>query len=284
MPDFNQMQRRRLAAKRQAMPDGGFPIRNVADLKNAIQAFGRAKNKPAVKSWIKKRARELGATNLLPENWRDDTLVHYGVIDEMEVNMWTYSYTYPNYICHHGIKGMKWGIRRTPAQLGHKASPKHRDAKGRQDYATNLLPDSWRDDTLVHYGIKGQKWGIRRFQKEDGTLTSRGKARANKKSGRDSRKSNNSSSNKKSNSSMKSKIDAGKKAAVNGLKKYGPVVAKTAAITALAAVGVPTAVLSVANYVAFGQTPLRTLGLDSDYDSKYASMRGVSLDPIEIED
>ena len=112
MPDFNQMQRRRLAAKRQAMPDGGFPIRNVADLKNAIQAFGRAKNKPAVKAWIKKRARELDATNLLPDNWRDDVLVHYGV------------------------KGMKWGIRRTPAQLGHKASPKHRDATGRRDYAS----------------------------------------------------------------------------------------------------------------------------------------------------
>ena len=113
MPDFNQMQRRRLAAKRQAMPDGGFPIRNVADLKNAIQAFGRAKNKPAVKAWIKKRARELGATNLLPDNWRtSDTLVHYGV------------------------KGMKWGIRRTPEQLGHKASPKHRDATGRRDYAS----------------------------------------------------------------------------------------------------------------------------------------------------
>ena len=43
---------------------------------------------------------------------------------------------YPNYICHHGIKGMKWGIRRTPAQLGHKASPKHRDATGRRDYAS----------------------------------------------------------------------------------------------------------------------------------------------------
>lgn len=88
MPDFNQMQRQKLAAKKQAMPDGGFPIRNVADLKNAIQAFGRAKNKPAVKAWIKKRARELGATNLLPDNWRDDTLVHYGV------------------------KGQKWGVRR----------------------------------------------------------------------------------------------------------------------------------------------------------------------------
>lgn len=50
--------------------------------------------------------------------------------------MWTYNYTYPDYICHYGIKGMKWGIRRTPAQLGHKASPKHRDATGRRDYAS----------------------------------------------------------------------------------------------------------------------------------------------------
>ena len=26
------------------------------------------------------------------------------------------------YLMHHGIKGMKWGVRRTPAQLGHKPS------------------------------------------------------------------------------------------------------------------------------------------------------------------
>lgn len=26
--------------------------------------------------------------------------------------MWTYNYTYPDYICHHGIKGQKWGVRR----------------------------------------------------------------------------------------------------------------------------------------------------------------------------
>lgn len=26
------------------------------------------------------------------------------------------------YLMHHGIKGMKWGVRRTPAQLGHKSS------------------------------------------------------------------------------------------------------------------------------------------------------------------
>ena len=57
--------------------------------------------------------------------------------------MWSYNYpsyyTYPNYICHHGIKGMKWGIRRTPEQLGHKASAKHRNKADRTSYAESRI-------------------------------------------------------------------------------------------------------------------------------------------------
>ena len=67
--DLSAMGRRKAAKSGHALPDGSFPIDTVQDLKNAIQAFGRAKNKSAVKAHIIKRAKALGATNLLPEGW-----------------------------------------------------------------------------------------------------------------------------------------------------------------------------------------------------------------------
>lgn len=44
------------------------------------------------------------------------------------------------------------------------------------------------DEFLVHHGIKGQRWGIRRFQNEDGTRTSAGKAREERKQARENKK------------------------------------------------------------------------------------------------
>jgi hypothetical protein len=69
--EFSTQQRQKLAKKGNAMPDGSYPIANVQDLKNAIQAIGRAPaaKRSAVKSHIKKRARALGAENLIPPDW-----------------------------------------------------------------------------------------------------------------------------------------------------------------------------------------------------------------------
>jgi Zn finger protein HypA/HybF involved in hydrogenase expression len=60
---FNTAQRDKLAKSGEAMPDGSFPIRNQADLENAVHAMGRAANPDAVKAHILKRAEAL---NLMP--------------------------------------------------------------------------------------------------------------------------------------------------------------------------------------------------------------------------
>lgn len=67
---FSTEQREKLANEGKAMPDNSFPIENEQDLRNAIQAYGRAKNRAAVKRHIMKRARALGAEDLIPESWR----------------------------------------------------------------------------------------------------------------------------------------------------------------------------------------------------------------------
>jgi hypothetical protein len=67
--EFSPEQRKGLADKKKAMPGGGFPIENKSDLANAIKAYGRAKNKAAAKAHIIRRAKALGATDMLPEGW-----------------------------------------------------------------------------------------------------------------------------------------------------------------------------------------------------------------------
>ena len=67
--DVSDKEREALAARGAAMPDGSYPIANVSDLKNAIQAFGRAKNPNAVKKHIIRRARALNALDVLPDDW-----------------------------------------------------------------------------------------------------------------------------------------------------------------------------------------------------------------------
>lgn len=65
-------ERKVLAQEGKALPDGSYPIRNEDDLKNAIQAYGRAKEgkRAAVRRHIIKRARQLKRANLIPQEWK----------------------------------------------------------------------------------------------------------------------------------------------------------------------------------------------------------------------
>lgn len=69
MAELNTEERRKLADQGKALPEGSFPIRGRKDLQDAIQSYGRAKNKAEAKRWIKRRARELKAEKELPEDW-----------------------------------------------------------------------------------------------------------------------------------------------------------------------------------------------------------------------
>ena len=66
---FTDEQRESMAKEGTALPDGSYPIANKEDLSNAIQAFGRAKDKSAAKRHIIKRAKALGAEAMIPANW-----------------------------------------------------------------------------------------------------------------------------------------------------------------------------------------------------------------------
>jgi hypothetical protein len=81
MADVSQKERERLAKQGKAMPkEGGggrFPIRNAGDLDKAIKAVGRVRPnteeaRAKVRRFIIKRARELGLSSRVPDDWASD--------------------------------------------------------------------------------------------------------------------------------------------------------------------------------------------------------------------
>ena len=64
---YSDEERMELAKKGLALDDGSFPIKDLADLKNAIQAYGRAKDQSKAAKFIVKRAKALGAEDLIPD-------------------------------------------------------------------------------------------------------------------------------------------------------------------------------------------------------------------------
>lgn len=68
--EFDTELRKKLAKKGEALPDGSFPIRNKKDIKNALHDVGRASDPERARRWIKKRAKDLGAEDLIPDEWK----------------------------------------------------------------------------------------------------------------------------------------------------------------------------------------------------------------------
>ena len=66
--NYDTEQRKEMAAKGFALADGSFPIANLKDLKNAIMAYGRAKDQARAAKFIAKRAKALGAEDLIPDS------------------------------------------------------------------------------------------------------------------------------------------------------------------------------------------------------------------------
>lgn len=77
MADISADVRKRAAAQGQAMPGGRFPVRNRADLANAIRAVGRVQPpteeaRAKVRRFLIKRAKAIGASDAVPDSWAAD--------------------------------------------------------------------------------------------------------------------------------------------------------------------------------------------------------------------
>jgi len=79
---FSSEKREKLAKEGKALPDGSFPIENCSDVENAIQAIGRAKNPSKAKAHIKKRAKALGCSEKIPDNWKSEATEEEVLVEE----------------------------------------------------------------------------------------------------------------------------------------------------------------------------------------------------------
>jgi len=83
---YSDEERMELAKKGLALDDGSFPIKDLADLKNAIQAYGRAKDQSKAAKFIVKRAKALGADDLIPDTEDFQKALKESVITEAGMN------------------------------------------------------------------------------------------------------------------------------------------------------------------------------------------------------
>ncbi|HEY8976303.1 MAG TPA: hypothetical protein VIN75_18960 [Burkholderiaceae bacterium] len=77
---YNTDDRKRMSGNGQAMDDGSYPIADEEDLDNAIHAVGRGSGgHDAIRRHIISRAKSLGASSKIPDNWGSDGSLKTGV-------------------------------------------------------------------------------------------------------------------------------------------------------------------------------------------------------------
>jgi len=79
--DYSPEARKAMAKDGRALPDGSFPIADCADVKNAIQAIGRAGDPAKAKAHIKKRRSALKCDIDLPDGWATEDVEEPAVGD-----------------------------------------------------------------------------------------------------------------------------------------------------------------------------------------------------------
>tara|TARA_R110000796_G_scaffold70949_1_gene161028 strand:- start:1029 stop:1979 length:951 start_codon:yes stop_codon:yes gene_type:complete len=85
--NYSDEERKELADKGFALSDGSFPIKDLKDLKNAIQAYGRAKDQARAAKFIVKRAKALGAEDLIPDTEDFQKSLGESVVTEAKVKV-----------------------------------------------------------------------------------------------------------------------------------------------------------------------------------------------------
>lgn len=157
--EYDTDKRKDMADRGTAMPDGSFPIADEEDLRNAIQAIGRAKDPDAAKRHIRKRARALGKEDLIPDTWAASVQTFRrgsGWVTHPEATRRIHTY----WTRGKGAAKIRWGVpgdfNRCRRQLAKYVSPRF----------LNRTCAQWHHDAI---GIwPGQETGKRRKSALDG--------------------------------------------------------------------------------------------------------------------
>lgn len=84
---YDSEDRKRMAANGEAMDDGSYPIADHADLTDAVRAVGRGgADHDAIRRHVIARAKALGATSEIPDNWNADGSLKGDVAKEMDMD------------------------------------------------------------------------------------------------------------------------------------------------------------------------------------------------------